>query len=116
MFESLPPFSKAFLTQRHSHRMPACPRREIVPRDEVGVYLIASRGVSAGPEQKALVKWVAMAFVSSVRSFLLALSAVLGRRIDPLTNPLGRVCFIRAILRPSPRLQRAPARRYSHAD
>ena len=47
---------------------------------------------------------------------LLALSAVLGRPIEPLKNRLGRENFIRAISRPDRRLQRTTARRDSHAD
>jgi hypothetical protein len=60
--------------------------------------------------------WAAILISFPVSLVLLALSAVLGRRIEPLTNRLGRDYFIRAISRPNPRMQRTPARRDSHAD
>ena len=60
--------------------------------------------------------WAAILISFPVSLVLLALSAVLGRRIEPLTNRLGGDYFIRAISRLNPRLQRAPARRGSHTD
>ena len=60
--------------------------------------------------------WAAILFSFPVSLVLLALSAVLGRQIDPLTNRLGRDSIIRAISRPIPRLQRTPARRDRHAN
>ena len=60
--------------------------------------------------------WAAILISFPVSLVLLALSAVLGRRIEPLTNRRGRDYIIRAISRPNPRLQRTPARRDSHAN
>ncbi len=60
--------------------------------------------------------WAAILISFPVSLLLLALSAVLRRRIEPLTNRLGRDHFGRANSRPSPRLQRTPAGPGGHAD
>jgi hypothetical protein len=58
--------------------------------------------------------WAAILISFPVSLVLLAFSAVLGRRIEPLTNRLAGDDFIRGISGPDPRLQRTPARRDSH--
>jgi hypothetical protein len=59
--------------------------------------------------------WAATLVSFPVSLGLLALSAVLGRRVEPLTNRLGRDWAIPTISRLNPRLQPTPGRRDSHA-
>ncbi len=61
--------------------------------------------------------WAAMLISFPVSLLLMALTTVLGRRIEPLTNRFGSDHFIRDISRLGPRLQRTlPARPGSHSD